>query len=458
MISRILKNIDYPLVAVTAALLLFSLINIGSATLEFSDSSMEKIQSLNILFRLLHLDYQFVIKQFGWIIMGIIAAAVLIYIDYEDMSRYSRQLYVINLAMLMAVVFIGHTALGAQRWIHIGPFSFQPSEFSKLIIIITFADFLAKRQGRLGSFRELIPCFIYIGVPTLLILKQPDLGTSLVFVAIMFGMLFVAGARPSVLVGIIGLGLVMALSLYGVHHYLHKPDMELQKKIAYVNKALTGSDWYLRNDPDIMAELKEKGLNTSPQSLNKYLEELKKEEEPIKKRHEKFHKLTLKEYQMSRLTTFVDPESDLLGSGYHVWQSRIAIGSGGLTGKGLLGGTQSHYTFLPIRHTDFIFSVVGEEYGFIGCILVLIMYFILLFRGVRIITLARDVYGTLLAAGIVSLFAFHIIVNVAMTAGVAPVTGIPLPLFSYGGSNMMMNLAALGVLMNVYIRRQKLIF
>jgi rod shape determining protein RodA len=207
-----------------------------------------------------------------------------------------------------------------------------------------------------------------------------------------------------------------------------------------------------------MADLKARGFNTSAESLKQYLEVLKKEDEPIKARHEKFHKLTLKEYQMSRLTTFVDPESDLLGSGYHVWQSRIAIGSGGLTGKGLLGGTQSHYTFLPIRHTDFIFSVVGEEYGFLGSTLVLVMYFIVLYRGVRIISLAKDVYGTLLAAGIVSMFAFHVILNVAMTAGVAPVTGIPLPLFSYGGSNMLMNMAALGVLMNVYIRRQKLIF
>jgi rod shape determining protein RodA len=445
-------------VAAAAALLLFSLINIGSATLEFTDSSMEKMQGLNVLLRLLHLDYQYVIKQFGWIIMGLIGAIVLIYIDYEDMSKYTRQLYVINLAMLLAVVFIGHTSLGAQRWIHIGPFSFQPSEFAKLIIIVTFADFLAKRQGRLGSFRELIPCFIYIGVPMVLILKQPDLGTSLVFAAIMFGMLFVAGARPSILLGIIIFGVVMGLSLYGVHYYLHKPDMELQKRIAYVNKALSGSDWYLRNDSDAMADLKARGFNTSAESLKQYLEVLKKEDEPIKARHEKFHKLTLKEYQMSRLTTFVDPESDLLGSGYHVWQSRIAIGSGGLTGKGLLGGTQSHYTFLPIRHTDFIFSVVGEEYGFLGSTLVLVMYFIVLYRGVRIISLAKDVYGTLLAAGIVSMFAFHVILNVAMTAGVAPVTGIPLPLFSYGGSNMLMNMAALGVLMNVYIRRQKLIF
>lgn len=443
---------------VTFALLIFSLINIGSATLEFNDSSMEKIQNLNVLFRLIHLDFEYVVKQLAWIFIGIIAALVIIYIDYEDMAKYTKHIYVINLAMLLAVIFVGHTALGAQRWIYIGPFSFQPSEFAKLIIIVAFADFLAKRQGRLNTLKELIPCFIYVGIPMLLILKQPDLGTSLAFVAIMFGMLFVAGARPSILVGIIGAGLVLAVSIYSVHLSLHSPDVEMQKKITYVSKALSGSDWYLRNDPQIMNDIKAKGFDTTAKGLSGYLEVLKEQHQPIKEKHDKFHKATLKEYQMTRLTTFMNPESDLLGSGYHVWQSRIAIGSGGLTGKGLLGGTQSHYTFLPIRHTDFIFSVVGEEYGFIGVTVMLGMYFFILYRGITIITLARDVYGMLLASGVVSLFAFHIIVNIAMTAGIAPVTGIPLPLFSYGGSNMIMNLAALGLLLNVYIRRQKLIF
>ncbi|MFZ5652438.1 MAG: rod shape-determining protein RodA [Bacillota bacterium] len=458
MYRRLLKGLDYPLMAATAALLLFSLVTIGSATLEFTDSSIEKLQGMNIFLRLLHLDYYYVVRQAGWIFLGIIAAAALICINYEDMAKYSRHLYVINLAMLLAVIFVGHTALGAQRWIYIGPFSFQPSEFSKLIIIVTFADFLTRRKGRLNSIRELIPCFIYIGVPMLFILKQPDLGTSLVFVAIMFGMLYAAGARPALLAGIVGLGLIMGVAIYTSHDLLHKPDVRMQEKIAHVTKAVNGNDWALRNDQDLLNEIKAMGYSNSANDLNQYLSTLKEEHQSVKKRHDRFHKYTLKEYQMTRLTIFINPESDLLGAGYHVWQSRIAIGSGGLTGKGLLGGTQSHYTFLPIRHTDFIFSVVGEEFGFIGVTVLLGLFLIVISRGVRIVVMARDTFGTLLATGIISMFAFHIVINIGMTSGIAPVTGIPLTLFSYGGSNMIMNLAALGLLLNVYARRQKLIF
>jgi len=239
---------------------------------------------------------------------------------------------------------------------------------------------------------------------------------------------------------------------------VHQPDIKTQERISNVTRAIDGGDWYLRNDPDLQKDIKEKGFTNSAKDLNQYLNQLKEEHQGIKKNHDRFHKYTLKEYQMTRLTIFVNPESDLLGAGYHVWQSRIAIGSGGITGKGLLGGTQSHYTFLPIRHTDFIFSVVGEEFGFIGVTVLLGLFFIVVYRGVRIIVLARDNYGMLLAAGVVSMFSFHIFLNIGMTAGIAPVTGIPLTLFSYGGSNMMMNLAALGVLLNVYVRRQKLIF
>ncbi|MFZ5631792.1 MAG: rod shape-determining protein RodA [Bacillota bacterium] len=449
---------DYPLLGVTLALLFFSLITIGSATLEFTNSSIEKIQGMNILLRLLELDYYFVVRQIIWIFLGLLAAVVILYIDYEELTKYSRHLYVINLAMLAAVIAVGHAALGAQRWISIGPFSFQPSEFSKLIIIITFADFLSKRKGRLNSFRELVPCFIYIAIPMLLILKQPDLGTSLVFLAIMFGMLFLAGARTSILAGIIALGILMAFSTYEVHHLLHEPDARLKEKIAHVSKALNGNDWYLRNNEELQKDIRKKGYTNSSEDLKKYLDRIKQEQQAAQKSHERFHKYTIKEYQMTRLTVFMNPESDLLGAGYHVWQSRIAIGSGGITGKGFLKGTQSHYTFLPIRHTDFIFSVVGEEFGFIGVTVLLGLYFVFLYRGIRIAAMAKDTYGVLLAGGIVSMFAFHILQNIGMTTGVMPVAGIPLPLFSYGGSNMIMNLASLGLLLNVYIRRQKLIF
>lgn len=458
MFRRLIKGMDYRLLGAASLLIIFSLVTIGSSTMEYTDSSMEKIQGMNILFRLLELDYSFVFKQLVWILLGLAAALFILYIDYEDISRYSKHLYVINLIMLAAVMVVGQTALGAQRWISIGPFQFQPSEFSKLIIIITFADFLSKRKGRLNSFRDLIPCFVYIGIPMLLILTQPDLGTSLVFLAIMFGMLFIAGARPAVLVGIIAFGAVMCFSLYESHQLVHHYDTALKERITHVSNALNGNDYYLDKNEELKKDIKQRGFSDSGEDLGKYLEEIKKEQLVAKNRHEKFHKYTLKEYQMTRLTIFMNPEDDLLGAGYHVWQSRIAIGSGGVTGKGLLKGTQSHYTFLPIRHTDFIFSVVGEEFGFIGAAFLLGLYFVLLYRGLQVVAVARDTYGMLLAAGVVSMFAFHIFQNIGMTTGVMPVAGIPLPLFSYGGSNMVMNLASLGLLLNVYVRRQKLIF
>ncbi|RYD01764.1 hypothetical protein N752_28320 [Desulforamulus aquiferis] len=170
--------------------------------------------------------------------------------------------------------------------------------------------------------------------------------------------------------------------------------------------------------------------------------------------------IPLKEYQLSRLLVFLDPwdKDNILGAGYHVVQSQIAIGSGGLEGKGIYNGSQNQLNFLPEQHTDFIFSVVGEEMGFIGVTLLLILFFILLYRGIRIASQAKDLNGALLATGVVSMLTFHILTNVGMVTGIMPVTGLPLPLFSYGGSSMMTNMIAIGILLNVYMRRQKILF
>jgi len=261
------------------------------------------------------------------------------------------------------------------------------------LIIITFASFLVNREGKLNRLRDLIPCFIFVGAPLLLILKQPDLGTSLVFVAIMFGMLYIAGARPALLVAVIVIALALIIGWLVAHYYY-----------------------------DVW--------------------------------------IPLKDYQFDRLVAFLDPWKYWNEDGYQVIQSQIAIGSGGFWGKGLHQGSQSQLNFLPgpEQHTDFIFSVVGEEIGFKGAIGLLVLYFIILFRGLSIAAESRDKLGTLLAVGIVSMFTFQIAVNIGMTIGIMPVTGLPLPLFSYGGSSMLTNMAALGILMNVYMRRQKIIF
>ena len=288
---------------------------------------------------------------------------------------------------------MGTTALGAQRWIALGPFVFQPSEFAKVIIIVTFARFLADREGRLNTLTDLLPAFAFIALPILLIIMQPDLGTSLVFIAIMFGMMFMVGANPKLLAGLIGGGGVVGFGwLYA----------------------------YFTNPAKVW--------------------------------------IPLHDYQIDRLTIFLDPYRDPLGDGYHIIQSQIAIGSGGILGKGIFNGSQNQLNFLPEQHTDFIFSVVGEELGFIGTMLLLTLFFVIMYRGIRIAYLAKDTFGTLLATGVVSMLAFHVLVNIGMATGVMPVTGLPLPLFSYGGSSMLSTLIAMGILQNVYSRRQKLVF
>ncbi|MFX4261608.1 rod shape-determining protein RodA [Pelotomaculum propionicicum] len=377
--SRLLKKLDHTLLAVVALIIIFSLVTIYSAT---KDDSVLKN------------DF---VKQILNIVIGLVGMVIVLNINYEDLAKHMKPLYIINLVLLGAVIFMGDSALGAQRWIEIGPFRFQPSEFSKLIIIVCFAVFLNSRQGKLRKFRDLIPCFAFIGVPVLLILKQPDLGTSLVFMAIMFGMLFAAGARPLLLVCLIAGGL------------------------AFVSLWIWAHFWFQAN----------------------YAYDLW---------------IPLKDYQLTRLTIFINPWVDWHGDGYHVIQSQIAIGQGGLLGRGLFQGSQTHGDFLPIQDTDFIFSVVGEELGFIGAVGLLVLFFILIYRCIYIAVNAKDNFGFLLSAGVISMITFHVLVNVGMTTGIMPVTGIPLPMFSYGGSNMITNLAALGLLLNINMKKQNILF
>jgi rod shape determining protein RodA len=376
-IKRFLRTLDYILLAVAGVIIIYGLIAISSATHVTNPSGADA--------------FYFVKRQVIWALLGLAVAIFFMGWRYEELPRYATGLYVVNLLLLAAVLFMGHTALGAQRWIKLGPFLLQPSEFAKFVIIITLANFLARREDRLARLRDLLPVFLYVGLPLLLILKQPDLGTSLVFVAVTFSMLYMAGVRAATLLSLGGAGFLGVCGWIWAHlHY---------------------GAW-----------------------------------------------IPLKEYQIVRLTIFLDPWQDWQGAGYHMIQSQIALGSGGLWGRGLFNGTQNQLNFLPEQHTDFIFSVVGEELGFVGAVVLLVLYYLLLFRAIKIAAVAKDSFGRLLATGIVAMFVFHILVNIGMTMGIMPVTGIPLPLFSYGGSAMLTNLAAIGLLENIYARRQKILF
>ena len=358
---------DFTLLMAALGIIIMSLVIIGSAT-HINTPGEER--------------YYFVQRQGIFTILNIAAAAFFMNFDYKMLQGYGKKLYIFNLVMLLAVMLVGQSALGAQRWISIGPISIQPSEFSKLIMIVCLASVLEERVGKLNTLDDLMPVAAYIGVPFLLVLKQPDLGTSLVFMAIFFGMVFVSGIRLKLLFGIFGVG---SAALPILWHFL-------------------------------------------------------------------------KDYQKMRIMVFMDPNVDPLGSGYHIIQSKIAIGSGMLFGKGLFEGTQSQLNFLPENHTDFIFAVVGEELGFIGAVCLLLLYLVVLWRGVQIAREAVDVFGRLMAVGITSMFAFHVLVNVGMTMGIMPVTGIPLPLMSYGVSSLTTNIMAIAILMNIQLRKQKLLF
>lgn len=365
--KRWLRRMDFTLILAAAAIVLTSLVIIGSATHINAPTGQR---------------FWFVQRQGIFAVLNIALAVFLMNFDYKILQRYGMKLYGLNLVLLLAVMLVGHSALGAQRWIQLGPVSIQPSEFSKLIMIISLAALLEDRVGKLNTLHDLLPIGLFVGVPFLLVLKQPDLGTSLVFIAIFLGMVFASGIRLKLLGGIFAAGLICSPILW---HFL-------------------------------------------------------------------------KDYQKMRILVFLDPNVDPLGSGYHIIQSEIAVGSGQIFGKGLFEGTQSQLDFLPENHTDFIFAVVGEELGFIGVVFLLLLYFLLLWRGIRIAQDASDTFGMLLAVGITSMLAFHVLVNIGMTMGIMPVTGIPLPLMSYGISSLTTNIMAIAVLLNIYMKKQRLLF
>lgn len=369
---RQLRDIDALLLFITALLIGCGMVAIFSATRGLTAD-----------------PFYYIRRQSQWLVVGVVAMCVVMTIDYRVYRKWVRVLYIGTLLMLVAVLVLAPTVMGAERWIVLGPLRLQPSELAKISIIITLAAYLEKKPN-LSRPRDLIGPLLHVAIPTGLILLQPDLGTAMVFVAIALGMLFFAGARPKHLIAIVLLGL-----------------------LAVVVAACLSLWGYL----------------------------------PI-----------LKEYQVRRLIVFLDPYRDPTGAGWNVIQSMVAIGSGGFFGKGLFGGSQTQLNFLPARHTDFIFSVIGEEFGFVGSAVVLILFGCLVLRLAKATVLAKDRFGSLVIGGVASMFIFHILVNVGMTLGVMPITGITLPFISQGGSSLLANLIAIGLVSAIVMQRRKIRF
>jgi rod shape determining protein RodA len=328
-------------------------------------------------------DY-FVKRQAIAAVLGIVGMLVATLIPPSVYQRHWRFLYGTTIGVMVFVFVFAEAVRGSKRWIDIGPFQFQPSEFGKLFFVLAIAGFLVERGRRVGEIGTVATAIALGLLPTALVFVQPDLGTALVYGAALTAVLFLSGVRWLHL-AVLGVGVVVLMS--GVLWLLPAAGVEV-----------------------------------------------------------------LKPYQTARLTGFTNPDSDPGGLTYNVAQSRTAVGAGGLSGRGVEGASQTRLDYLPEHATDFVFASFAEQRGFVGTSILLLLYLLVVWRGLRVITVAGDLYGAIVAGGIVFAFLFQVFINVGMTMGIAPVTGIPLPFVTVGGSSMVANLLAVGVLQAIHAR------
>jgi rod shape determining protein RodA len=361
---RLLENFDWVILLLT-----LSLGGIGVLTLySAATASADLGGAIGLLYW----------KQSYWFAMSAGVIMVLLLFSYRWLNRLALPIYGLSVALLVAVLLVGKEVSGSQRWLTLGPVSLQPSELMKISLAILLTRYFAENASEEGfTLRKLWKPLIWTLIPFVLVSRQPDLGTSLMFVVIAASMtLFVKIERKS-LVFLVSAGLVG--SLVG---------------------------WFF-----------------------------------------------LEGYQKARIFAFLNPEADPLGAGYHIIQSKIAIGSGLMMGKGFLKGTQNALSFLPEQHTDFIFSVLAEEWGFLGSVFVILLYLLLVVWGLTVAVRSKDPFGTILAIGLTSMIFWQTFINVAMELAMLPVVGVPLPLMSYGGSSMLTTMIAIGILLNISMRR-----
>jgi len=353
--------------------------------------------------------------------LGLLPLAVLWTLDYKVLKAWTGPLMVALSLLILSprIPGLGTAAKGAQSWLQFaGVRLFQPSEPAKLIFIVVMAAVVAEYGGRIDKPRDVARVVGFMAIPLVLILMQPDLGSGLVFVVTAFAMLVVGGlsGRWFAILGVSAALLVVVV--FGM------------------NSALNGMLHRGPYDPVYLAAVEKAGGDTSADEVQQV--------------HDS--SVLIKQYQINRLLVFIDPSRDPRGAGYNLAQSKIAIGSGGLTGTGA-AGSQSRLDFIPERHTDFIFSVLGEQFGFLGAMALLGLYLALLFAALSISASSRDLFGALIAAGLIGMWLFQILENMGMTVGIMPITGIPLPFMSYGSSFMVTNLAGVGILLSVWSRR-----
>ena len=359
---RLIQNFDWVLLLLLLFQAGISILNLYSATYPIRDLGGSEI----------------FLKQIYWFLIGFTVFLLMTTFNYYVLERLAYPAYFFSIALLILVLVVGKVTSGSQRWLSLGPISFQPSELAKIAIVLVLAKFFSDRgEYKEYRLRDLWQPFILTAIPCFLILKEPDLGTAL-------------------FLGLISISVIL----------IAKVNLKSVVILASASMLAAPLIWF-----------------------------------------------GLKEYQQKRVLSFLRPETDPLGAGYHINQSKIAIGSGQFWGKGFLKGTQTRLHFLPEQHTDFAFSVLAEEWGLIGSFVLLLIYLFMILWGLNIAKNSKDRFGAIIAVGIVAIVFWQVAINVGMVTGLLPVVGIPLLLFSYGGSSLITTMAAMGILMNISMRR-----
>jgi len=404
-----MKGIDLPLVLLTTLLLLFGLLVIHSA-------QPEETGELGRIF----------LRQTLWILPALLAGAVAFLIPYRIFNALAYLLYGISLLLLLIPLLPPESPTPARRWILLGPLQFQPSEIAKVASVLVLARRISMQQFSRGGIKNLLFPLTLALLPTILVLIEPDLGTSLIFVFLFLVILSYRRVHPSSLLFLSS----PLLSLLSAFHWLSWSIFLLTFLtvlfLLYKRFFMTPYAHFTLGQGLLLLALNS-GIGISTPLLWN----------------------SLKEYQQKRILTFLNPNLDPQGAGWHTLQSKIAIGSGGLLGVGYGEGTQKNLAFLPEQHTDFVYSVIGEELGFVGCTLLLLSYLLLIRRGFMIANSTKNLTKSLAAVGLVSIFLFQVTINIGMAIGLIPVAGLPLPFISYGGSSLVVSTFAIGLLLNI---------
>ncbi|MBK7629568.1 MAG: rod shape-determining protein RodA [Ignavibacteriales bacterium] len=330
--------------------------------------------------------------------------------------------YLFSLLLLIVVIIIGRKVSGARSWLDLGPFGFQPSEFAKIGTVLALSAYLSRKNTDIDSFKDILLALGIGFVPVMLILLEPDMGTAIVFLGTILILIFWKGISLFGLFTVLSPGFVAIAAIFGFYYFLAALILVLAMLILFRKDVFFSGSIF--------------ALNLGAGFFTDYLYN------------------ALSPHQQKRIQSFIDPNTDPLGAGYNTIQAKVAIGSGGLFGKGFLHGNQTQLQYIPEQWTDFIYCVIGEEFGFIGSMIVLILFVYLFLRILKIASTTKDEFLSLTIIGILSIYIIHFLVNIGMVVGILPVIGIPLPFVSYGGSSLLVNMFMLGIIANVHKNRK----